>query len=55
MKRPQLPSAVTARITSHQPIKQIGSVHVRLLKPVQYLTLHPLEGVRTGVSRVGIC
>ena len=48
LKRSQLAPAVTVGITGHQPIKQLGSLRVRLLlKPVQYLAPHPLEGIRS--------
>ena len=48
LKRSELAPAVTVGITGHQPIKQLGSLRVRLLlKLVQYLAPHPLEGIRS--------
>ena len=44
LKSSRLTPAVTTGIASHQSIKQLGSLRVRmLLKPVQYLAPLPLE------------
>ena len=50
LKRSELTPVVAVGITGHQPTKQLSSLQVRLLlKPVQYLTPHALEGVRSCV------